>query len=469
MHNQRDLYQAYRLTVQRVGLALLRAQPNLPEWPLRRQNIGFLAGVMVAVLLCVGFAVYGLLRPGGTRALEDPGTLIIERETGARFVYSQDQRRLIPVANYASARLVLNAGQIKERVVARQALASYERGAAIGIPGAPDSLPDPANLAKGPWSACVRERAEPTGRKPYVMLAAGRDLGGKPVAEGEATLVGVGGQTWAIWRGTRMRVPAGIAGGLTAAGPAAVPVAWLNALPEGPDLAAPAIPGRGRPVTGPGGKAAAVGQVFLAGAVAGGEDRWYVLLADGLARITQGQAALLLSDPDSRSAYGGGAVEEIRVDAATANAAPRSRTALPADGLPAVLPRMTAYDPARPICVVYAETGAGSTRVRVTTGATLPAAHGDATDLVRLPAGRAVLAGVLPGDGQLKAVRSFYLVTPEGRRYAVPGADVLTRLGYTAAQAAPVPLNVLQLIPEGPVLDPARAARPAIGDDQQPR
>ncbi|MFC5823955.1 type VII secretion protein EccB [Nonomuraea insulae] len=465
MHSQRDLYQAYRLTIQRIGLALLRAQPNQPEWPLRRQNIGFMAGIMVAVLLCVGFAVFGLLRPSGTKSLEDPGTLIIERETGARFVYNDG--RLIPVANYASARLVLNSGQVKERVVAREALTSYERGAAIGIPGAPDSLPAPANLAKGPWAACVRERAEPTGRKPYVMLVAGRQIGGKPVAEGDALLVDVGGQTWAIWRGTRMRVPAGIARGLTAAGPAAVPVAWLNALPEGPDLAAPAIGGRGRPVTGPGGKAAAVGQVFLAGAVAGGEPRWYVLLSDGLAPVTQGQATLLLSDPDSRAAYGGGAVKEIHVDAATANAAPHSRTAIAADGLPAVMPRMTAYDPASPLCVVYAETGTGSTRVRLTTGATLPVAHGDATDLVRLPPGRAVLAGVLPGDGQLDVVQSYYLVTPEGRRYAVPGADVLNKLGYDASQATPVPVNVLQLIPEGPVLDPARAAKPALGESAQ--
>ncbi|TDC03800.1 type VII secretion protein EccB [Nonomuraea longispora] len=466
MHSQRDLYQAYRLTIQRIGLALLRAQPNQPEWPLRRQNIGFLAGIMVAVLLCVGFAVFGLLRPGGTKSIEEPGTLVIERETGAGYVYSHDQRRLIPVANYASARLVLASGQIKERVVAREALAGYERGAPIGIPGAPDSLPAPENLAKGPWAVCVQERAEPTGRKPYVTLVAGREVGGAQVADGDAILVDVGGRQWAIWRGTRMRVAGGIARGLTPTAPAPVPVAWLNALPEGPDLAAPGISGRGRPVTGPGGKAAAVGQVFRADGVAGGEPRWYVMLGDGLAPVTQGQATLLLSDPESRKAYGGGAVKEIAIDAATANAAPRSRTTLPADGLPPVMPRMTAYDPARPLCAVYTDTSTGSTRARLTTGATLPQAHGDATDLVRLPPGKAVLAGVLPGDGQLKAVQSYYLVTADGRRYAVPGADVLGKLGYDASQVTPVPANVLQLIPEGPVLDPARAAEPASEQDQ---
>ncbi|MFG1957655.1 type VII secretion protein EccB [Nonomuraea sp. NPDC049028] len=457
MHSQRDLYQAYRLTVQRIGLALMRAQPNQPEWPLRRQNIGFLAGAMVAVLLGVGFAVVGLLRPSGTKALRDPGTLIIERETGARYVYSQPQRRLIPVANYASARLVLDSPQITERVVARDALSSYERGTPVGIPGAPDSLPAADRLASGPWSVCVQERESDTGRKPYVTLIAGRQAGDRPLAEDSAMLVDVGGQTWAIWRGARMRVPAGIARGLSGTDPAAVPVAWLNALPEGPDLAAPAIEGRGRPVSGPGGEKAAVGQVFRATAVAGGEPRWYVQLADGLAPVTRTQATLLLSDP---AAYSGGTTAEVKIDAATANAAPRSRTKLPADGLPASMPKMTAYDPASPLCAVYADADKGSARARLMSGGTLPAPRGDATDLVRLPPGRAIVAGVLPGDGQLDAVQSYYLVTDEGRRYAVPNADVLGKLGYDAKRATPVPANVLQLIPEGPVLDPARAAKP---------
>ena len=65
---------------------------------------------------------------------------------------------------------------------------------------------------------------------------------------------------------------------------------------------------------------------------------------------------------------------------------------------------------------------------------------------------------------QLDAVQSFYLVTDEGRRYAIPSAEVLTKLGYTPGNATPVPANVLQLIPEGPVLDPTRAAKPARED-----
>jgi hypothetical protein len=208
-----------------------------------------------------------------------------------------------------------------------------------------------------------------------------------------------------------------------------------------------------------------VGQVFEAAAVAGGAPRWYVLLDDGLAAVTQAQAALLLSDPASRAAYGGGAVAEVKIDAATANATPRSRTRIPADGLPATMPDMTAYDPSSPLCAVYADTARGSARARLMSGGTLPAPHGDSTDLVRLAPGQAIVAGVLPGDGRIDAVQSYYLVTDEGRRYAVPGADVLAKLGYDAARATPVPAAVLQLIPEGPVLDPARAALPVTTAD----
>ncbi|GAA2697033.1 type VII secretion protein EccB [Nonomuraea recticatena] len=460
MHSQRDLYQAYRLTVQRVGLALMRAQPNQSEWPLRRQNIGFLAGVMVAVLLLGGFAVYGLLRPGGTAALKEPATLIIERETGARYIYSQPQRRLIPVANYASARLVLGSAKITERVVAREALNAYERGPQIGIAGAPDSLPAAGQLAGGPWSVCVQERDEAMGRKAYVSLVAGRQVDAVPFPEDTAILVDVGGQTWAIWRGTRMRVSAGIARGLIDTVPGAVPVAWLSALPEGPDLAAPQIPSRGRPVRSPGGGTAAVGQVFRADPVAGGVPRWYVLLEDGLSPITQAQASLLLSDPLSRAAYVGGAVKEIAIDAATANAAPRSRTSLLTDGLPSSMPKMVSYDSARPLCTVYADANKGSTRAKLMIAKLLPVQSADTPRLVHLPPGKAVVAGVLPGDGQLNAVQSYHIVTEEGRRYPVPSSETLAMLGYDAARATPVPAHVLQLIPEGPVLDPARAAKP---------
>ncbi|MCG5213694.1 type VII secretion protein EccB [Streptosporangium sp. KLBMP 9127] len=463
VQSRRDLYQAYRLTIQRVGLALMQSEPDRSEWPLRRQNIGFLAGIAVAVLIGVGFAVWGLLRPAGGKSLENPATLIVERETGARYVFSQQERRLIPVANYASARLILDSAVITEQVVAREALQKYERGHAVGIAGAPDSLPASGLLVRGPWPVCVRQgEDEAGGRKPYVTLMAGTDVGGRPVGDDSALIVDVGGQAWVIWRDTRMRVTSPGVRSLTPDEPGAVPVDWLNALPEGSDFAAPAIPGRGRPATGPGGDAAAVGQLFRVAPVAGSGPRWYVLLADGLAPISHTQAVLLANAPESKAAYGGGAVVEIDLDAATANAAPQSRARLPGGDLPKSMPKMMAYDAASPLCAVYSSAAKGSARARLVVGAKVPEPRKDASDLLRLPPGRAILAGLLPGDGQLAAVQTYYLVTDQGRRFAIPDKDLLPKLGYSVKQATPVPANVLQLIPQGPALDPAKARLPVV-------
>jgi hypothetical protein len=72
-----------------------------------------------------------------------------------------------------------------------------------------------------------------------------------------------------------------------------------------------------------------------------------------------------------------------------------------------------------------------------------------------------VVAGVLPGEGQLNAVASaLSLITDQGVRYPVPSADVLTKLGYDATDIAPVPASIMQSIPQGPTLDPTAAMVP---------
>ena len=57
--------------------------------------------------------------PGNATKLTEPGQLLVEEESGATYVYSAKQRRLLPVANYVSARLVLDAGEVRTRSVTR--------------------------------------------------------------------------------------------------------------------------------------------------------------------------------------------------------------------------------------------------------------------------------------------------------------------------------------------------------------
>ncbi|MEV4086796.1 type VII secretion protein EccB [Nonomuraea fuscirosea] len=464
MQNQKDLYQAHRFMTQRLGLALLQGEPDLPESPMRRHNVATFAGIIIAVLIMAAFGIWGLLKPGNATKLTDPGQLLLEEETGASYVYNQKSGTLQPVANYVSARLLLDSQDIKVRTVSAESLAGYTRGHKVGIMGAPDSLPKPARLVKAPWSACVVEGADAANvRKAYVTLVAGIDVGGTPVG-GEALVVSDGQQNWVLWANQRMRVRN--VDRLTDQTPRRVPASWVNAIPAGTDFAPPVIPQRGKKTRGPGGAAARAGHVYKVASMAGAPDRWYVLLPDGLAPISHTQAMLLLQDPASKTAYGKSPVRETAIDAASANATKASARTLQNPGLPKTMPRFRAPGVTAPLCAVYGNTLKGSTSAVLSTGSkvripTPPASAGpDKVDQVLLPPGTAVLAGTLPGDGQLSAVHQYSLITDQGRRFRLASADVLGKLGYEATDVAPVPAHLLRLIPDGPSLDPAAAGTP---------
>ncbi|WP_327087486.1 type VII secretion protein EccB [Nonomuraea sp. NBC_01738] len=464
MQTRKDLYQAHRLMTQRLGLALLQGEPDLPESPMRRHNVASFAGVLVAVLIAAGFGIWGLLSPGGATKLKDPGQLLVEEETGASYIYDTRDNKLRPVANYVSARLMLEADEIKVRSVSAKSLTGFARGQKIGIAGAPESLPKPDRLVKSPWNVCVVEGTDPAGvRKPYVTLTGGIEVGGTPVGNG-ALVVSDGQQNWILWNNARMLVRN--VGRLLDQAPRKVPAAWINAIPAGADFAAPQIPQRGARVAGPGGRAARAGQVFTVPPVAGTPQRWYVLMTDGLAPISQTQAQLLLQDPASTSVYGKQRVRELTIDAATANATKVSARHPLTTALPQTMPHFRTPGAKEPLCALYANTVKGSVRAVLTTGSTFafptPATSGggDKVDQVLLPAGQAALAGHLPTEGQISAMQEYSLVTDQGRRFRLASADVVGKLGYEAKDVTPVPINLLRLIPEGPVLDPAAARTP---------
>ncbi|MFC4120089.1 type VII secretion protein EccB [Nonomuraea zeae] len=464
MQTRKDLYQAHKLMTQRLGLALLQGEPDLPESPMRRYNVATFAGILLVVLITAGFGIWGMLSPGGATKLKEAGQLLVEEETGASYIYNQGDGKLQPVANYVSARLLLDSQEIKVRTVSAESLAGFARGQKIGISGAPDSLPKPEKMVKSPWTVCVTEQTDATGvHQSYVTLLGGLDIGGTPVG-GDALVVDDGQQNWVLWNNSRMRVQN--VRRLTDQTPRKVPLSWVNAIPTGPDFVAPKIAQQGKRVAGPGGSSARVGQVFTLAPIAGEPERWYVLLADGLAPISQTQAMLLLQDPESKIAYGKGRVRRLAVDAAMVNAAEASAQPILGGGLPLTMPRFRTPETSAPLCAVYADTITGSVRAQLTTGAKLtipkpPNSGGpDLVDQVLLPPGSAALAGHLPGAGQVAAINEYSLITDQGRRFRLASADVVGQLGYDAAQVTPLPAHLLRLIPEGPLLDPAAARLP---------
>ena len=457
MQSRRDLFQAHRLMTQRAALALLRGEPDIPDQPLRRLNIAAFSGVLVAVIVAALFGIWGLLGHGGSQLHQQPGTLVIDRQTGTSYVFCQGSK-LCPVLNYASARLALQSTSVDQQTVSQASLAKFARGPLIGIPGLPQPLPDPGLLFRQPWSVCMQTVIGPSGPRAITTLAGGIGTGGKSLG-GSALLTQSLGQDWVIWDGQRMPIQSGMLQTLfSSRQPIAVPPFWLDALPEGPAFAPPAIAGQGDTLVGPGGSTVFVGQVYEVNAVGGSPPQYYVMLQSGLARISETQAALLDFEPSAPKP------SMLSPSQVTGHL---SAVTVPDGGLPSSVPAVAGTSSAAPVCVVYATRGTGSTLARqVVFGGQVPSGGtptGVATDVDRiaLPPGAGALVGAAPGTGQAAGAISYFLVSG-GRRYALASQSVAAMLGYDlSTQAVLLPAGVLDLIPSGPALDPAEAARPA--------
>jgi len=215
------LLDAYRLMHRRTGQALLTGRADGPS-PLRRMNIALVCGLLVGLVALAGTAVASRRSPADT--LDRPGTLVIERETGARYVRC-GPHRLCPALNYTSARLAAGPGFLL-RTASRRDVAGFGRGPSLGVQGAPDSLPDARHLVGGSWAACV------TGSS-AVTLVLGRSVG-HPLDGATTVPVTSADHSWLLQGGLRHLVT-----GPAPAGALQVPMTWLTNLPIGPDIPTP--------------------------------------------------------------------------------------------------------------------------------------------------------------------------------------------------------------------------------------
>ncbi len=458
MATRTDLLHSYQFRTRRVLAALVMRETDPGQSPLRRGVGAVFAGIMVTVVAAAGFGIYGLITKVGGNGWRTPGSVVVERETGATFVYLNDT--LYPTLNLASA--MLAGGQPNPTVhrVASKSLADVARGNTIGIPGAPDSLPTAARQIGLPWTVCAGTRVAP-GQNPAasVVLAvglptsAGRDLADNAllVRDDEQDL------TYLVWHGHRYllrtattAVPA-LFGAVT---PTDVRTAWLNAIPAGVDIAPAPVNRRGQ-------ESRAMpdydnGTVLRLEAEAG--TQYYLVLDDGLAPLTRLQQVVLdaarPNDP-----------EPVPVDASVIGAAPASAEVIEPSEVP--VPSLVTPAPSDLVC---ATTTPDSTTPVIVTGATVngvdqatptPGTSPEGTPLanaILVPAGRvAVIRAVAAPES---STGSYIVVTDIGVGYPVPDASVLPMLGYSPAQATTVPASLATLIPAGPTLDPAAALTP---------
>ncbi|MEV4492940.1 type VII secretion protein EccB [Micromonospora coxensis] len=454
MPSRQDQLHSYQFTVQRAVAALVMRETDPAQSPFRRLAGAGLASVLVAAIVLGGFALYGLFAGGGSK-WRDPGAVIVEKESGARFVYRDG--KLHPVLNYASALLIIGADRSSTVLVSRRSIEGVPRGLPLGIADAPDSLPAPGRLSTTPWTVCSLGPAQPDGSAPRSALLIGRDAtGGRPAGEEGVLLRHPDGSLHLLWRERRylLRDTSRVLAALAATRERAVPVApaLLNTLPAGADLAPPALPDLGQSSTGVSG--AAVGDVYLVRNSGGGR-QYAVALRDGLAGITELQAALLMArtgqdEPDPISLGRFAALPKLPALVPTGPAAP-----------PPAPPRLAGVDGGG-ICVRVGDDGEVDD-VRV--GAGVP----DLTAVARTAAtGRGVLADhvlVEPGRGAVvESVAApgatggaISVVTDLGRRYVLADAEVLGMLGYRNVRPLRLPAGLVSLVPAGSPLDPAAA------------
>lgn len=457
--------------MQRVVSSIMLHETDPEQTPLRRGVGAVFGGLMIAALVAAGFGIYGVITGIEAGRWRTDGAIIIERETGAHFVYRQDT--LQPVLNYASARLVSGMGAPPLHRVASRSLADIPRAVTVGIPGAPDSLPPPGRVVGPPWTMCSTLTLDDAGVPvTSTTLLVGGDVPGG-VAFGQRGMVvrdPAEDTRYLIWRSHRYRIagddPDRLVRSLYGFHVPVIDVgtAWLNGIPAGPDLGPPDVEGVRR-----WGKRSEALPEYRVGdlvwhPIAGGAAQHYLVLDHGLAPLTELQMMLLRGEHD---------VEPQEIASATANQLRHDDLFLPVEGEAAPPPAPPPLLPGPPdgLATVCATTTEATTPPEISLGgdlsvlaAALPT-EGETVegtrlaDRVMVPPGRVAVVRAVPSG--TAEVGSYQLVTDVGVRYPVSSADVLVALGYSPETATDIPAALVQRLPVGPTLDFGAAMRPA--------
>ncbi len=472
MPSRQDQLHSYQYAQQRVVSALVTHDPDPHRSPLRRAGSAALVSLVVAALAVGGAAVYGLLKGSSTVEPRNEAVVFLEQGSGARYVYLKSDDRMHPVINYSSALLIANAAEPKMVDASAESLAKVPLGDPLGIPGAPDSLPAaPENLVEHVWTVC--SQTPQNDAIPQSLLSIGHQLtdgtelpvprADTPAAELRGLLVSdPSGRTFLVYNNKRFLIPADrLQQTRTWFGwtqqPLPVAAAWINAVPLGPDLKPPAIPGLGDP--SPTISGFEIGQLLRVRSDADSAGKWGVVLGDGVADLTDVQARLMRADPR--------AYELREMDLNRYGNVPHSET------LPVAAAGSAGFPPAVPVllngpeqvCLTYDGRHGGVVSIRI--GPTTPKGSpvtdapavpgGVQADLVHVPRGKGALVVSAASPTAPAGSGTVSIVTDTGRRYPVASRDVLPRLGYGDVQPAPIPGQLVALLPQGPSLDPVRA------------
>ncbi|MEU6949829.1 type VII secretion protein EccB [Streptomyces sp. NPDC046316] len=515
MASRRDELNAYTFAKKRTVAAFLQPSPSGTEEGAPRPLRAVLPGLIVGALVLAGFGAWGMFSPQAPKGWDKPGTkVIVGKQSTTRYVVlstgkGKDRKTLLhPVLNLASARLLLTPQQFSVIQVDDKLLdgGNPPRGPILGIPYAPDRLPNAteAGAAKR-WAVCQQPGGgKGAGVQKATFVFAQRDFerteGSGQLKDGQMMYVqGQKGKSRYLvdHRGTKYLVPGDPAesAGLTTAlvglnkEPQQVTDDWLATLHTGSPVAFPQIPGKvGDPAGIEGGNLSQtegrVGMVLLG--QTGSGPQHYVVLPGKVQPVSEFTAWLLINSPQTDALDMDG--RATTVDAAS------------------FTPDSTTFGsqyrwPTRKSEQVNAVTGAGA---RDTLCSVLNQVDDKGRTTLTTWAGKRypaeITAGgtstyVTPGSGllytqiqgnQTKADGSLFLVTDTGLRYAVQAngdsdaarsdigngeagkqtdgrpepSEAQTRLGYEKVTPLPVPMAWSEFLSRGPRLDTNSARQP---------
>lgn len=481
MASRLDELHGHQYTTQRVVNALVRLDPDPGRKP-SRAILPVLVGLVVTALVMVAVPIWGELSGHNAPSdLRDTSSVLVEKESGAQFVYTKADDQLHPVLNYTSGLLVSDGDGGDPVMVNRRRLAELRQdsgiaiGATLGIEGAPNALPRPDDLTRDPWQVCTR-----AGDQTDVFVGAGSVHDGHVLAgpsatgPGEALLVkgpvgsdpGIGADqapVYLIFQNHKLSLRGSSATrtalGWSAEQAQSVSAAFLNTVPLGPDLVAPAIAGigtRSRAVPD------VVGRRYWAPGN-GNAKQWAVVLRDRVEPITDVQQHLLSTTPGV-----GEAVEVSIADFARLPGIGLPVTDQPPAGLPTLVPNLATMSTAACAEVPDATAGVASIQVDPAMVAAAPAVKvttdpavgtGDVASRIGVLFGHGVLVRSAASPTAPAGSGAISIITDSGIRYPVPDQASLTKLGYGTTTPFAVPSTLVDLFPVGPPLSISAASR----------
>ncbi|HEV8558022.1 MAG TPA: type VII secretion protein EccB [Actinophytocola sp.] len=503
--------QAYRFVLRRMQSALVRKDAVMLHDPMRTHSRATIVGVCLAAVGVVGFLVWGILSPDPAPPNDDG--IVISKQTGQVYVYLKDQRRLIPTFNLASARLYLvarqqqnnNQGQaggqqagggaagnvVQPTIVDEKELKDIPRGRMTGIRNGPDLLPNGEQRPGQDWAVCDAYRVDPSLPNPVsenkvetTVLAGVHDLGPE-LAESHALLVRA--QNAKVYLVYRTPVTANIKNAnavraevdmgnpsiksalkLNDGDIRVITTGMLNAIPEAPKLAPPAIAGRGTAPNGFDVEGLKVGAVFQVVRAGEPEPDYYVLLRDGIKQIKRTTADLIRFTESLNNKE----IAPVAPDAITGVSRDTADGKKIDDSAsPQVQPEVLTAQPTPVACLGWEVTGEGvdadhHTAVHVGTEVPLPkksdgtrytfidiatpSSDGQRIDHFFMPPGR---AAVVRGSRSKEdfGTGPIYLISDRGVKYGVPDAATAEILGLSGQK--PAYYAITNLLPDGASLN----------------